>query len=190
MPEGGKYFMLLSRVMDHTPWFAIAAIQFLLGRLDSTGVQMESMWCDVGRHFLCYRFWAYWLDHIPTNMKVGTTLNYFPGGHGKTKLDGLFGKRQRWTKQAAFRQRISTEQQLVKILNQRAAQASKVNPTAPAIEFILFTPPPKDALPQKTFCGEFMRKHDLNCAATYALSSTLVKGRACVHDHKLTGQAR
>jgi hypothetical protein len=53
-PEG-KYFMYLSRVMDHTPWFVIAALGDLLGRLPNTDKVTREIWADVGPHFRAYR---------------------------------------------------------------------------------------------------------------------------------------
>ena len=151
LPDEGKYFMYLSRVMDHTPWYVIAVMEDIAKRLGTTSdVETELAWTDLGTHFRCYRFWAYWLGYVPLTRNVKTGNNCFPGGHGKTRLDGAFGRRQRWTLQMALRQVISSEVDLTDMLNGRARKAREQNPLSPETEFILFTPPSKKELFQKT----------------------------------------
>jgi hypothetical protein len=115
-------------------------------------------------------------------------MNFFPGGRGKSKLDGGFGKRQRWTQQAALTQVISDAQQLADILNYRAAVAESQNPSAPHMEFVVFEPPSKSTLFQKTLHGGLMRDAGVNCQATYAVSSSKnCNNQLRINDHKLSG---
>ena len=152
VPKEGIYFMYMSRVMDHTPWYVIAVLDDVVKRLgDATNVTKDVMWSDIGLHFRCYRLWCYWLSHIPWVRNIETKHNYFPGGHGKTKLDGQFGRRERYTQQAALKKVISTPEEVVGILNERAKKVHDTNPTAAMTEYILFSPPPRKELFQKTF---------------------------------------
>ena len=141
---------------------------------------------DVGLHFRCYRLWAYWLKHVPTTRKVSTLKNYFPGGHGKTKLDGCFGKQQRWTEEAALRQNIASVEDLAAVFNDRAAKAAEQNLTAATTEFIAWTPPQKSSLWGMTLDGAAMRASKINCQGTHALSAEVVGDGRSPHQRPQT----
>ena len=133
--------------------------------------------------------WAFWLKHVPTTRKVSTLKTYFPGGHGKTKLDGCFGKRQRWTEEAALRQNTASVEDLAAVFNDRAARAAEQNPTAATTEFIAWTPPQKSSLWGMTLDDAAMRASKINCQGTHAPSAEVVgEGRVRIKDHKLTGK--
>ena len=191
LPPGGQYVMFLSRVMDHTPWYVVAALDHLNTYLPpmSSDCKEEALWSDIGLHFRCYRLWAYWLVHIALTRGHRTLCNFLPGGHGKTRLDGQFGRRSKWTTDIALKHMINDVEQFTRLLNARAAQAHVDNPTSPIVHFVHFEPPPKSTLYDKTLDGEAMRENCMSCHSTYAVSSILQKnGRVKLQDHKLTGQ--
>lgn len=193
MDKPGTYYMFLSDVLDHTPWYVIAALDHLnsiLPEMGDAANEKEALWSDIGLHFRAYRLWAYWLGHVPSVRKRPTCHNFLPAGHGKTRLDGQFGRRQRWTEDIALKHTVSSVSYFARLLNERATAAAKDNPLAPQVKFVVFVPPDKTTLFQKTLSGETMRAEKMNCQSTLAVSSTISKkGKVVIHDHKLTGQA-
>ena len=189
MPAGGIYYLYLSRVMDHTPTYVIAVLEDLRARLPpDADVEEEGLWCDIGLHFRCYRFWAYWLAHLTALLKKPRTLDHFPGGHGKTRLDGLFGKRSRWTMQACLRKVLSTLEEVAEVLRERAARASDQNPAAPKIEIIAWTPPERKTVWKESLDDKRMRAVGMGCNSSFSMSTTIsAHGLVMMHNHTLSG---
>ena len=85
------FFTYYAEVLDHTPLMFQAVMTELLARyrlFPDSGATKFVLWSDVGLHFRAYRAWAFWLGEVPRDYKVQTEFLYFPGGHGKSRLDG------------------------------------------------------------------------------------------------------
>ena len=101
LPKAGQYFVYCSEVMDHSPWFVIAVLGDLTTRLPPASVVRNTLWADVGLHFRAYRTLGWWLGHLPETRREEATVEFFPDGHGKGRLDGAFGVYQHLTHEVA-----------------------------------------------------------------------------------------
>ena len=101
--EAPMYITYLGNVLDHTPDYAIAVLHDIIGRVWTNQVGHVALRTDIGTHFRAARMWGWWLHTFPEEMykiKVDagmrsafvTSVNYFPDGHGKEKIDGQIGR--------------------------------------------------------------------------------------------------
>ena len=66
-------------------------------------------------------------------------------------MDGVFGRRQRWTSEIELKTTILTMANLVGELNERAAQVKLDNSSAAKVELVLLQLPPRNRFFAKTY---------------------------------------
>ena len=184
------YYTYLSDVLDHTPEFTIACLEDLLRRVFTGAVTHLALWADIGTHFRAARMWGYWLDTLPVKMKVDTSANYFPDGHGKEKLDGHVGRTGRWKDEAARRKVISTHAELQEVLQARADKHNKEHLGRSQCHYFVFSPPPVASLPGKRMSPQRMLDAGCGVKSTFCVRAVRTRsGHVMLHNHKLTGMA-
>ena len=182
------YYTYLSDVMDHTPLFVIACMKDWLAKLPDEHVESYSLWADVGPHFRAYRFWSWWLDVFPREVRKPVFLDYFVEGHGKGVLDGMFGRMSKWTEQIARKEVLPTVSELCCALARRADQMNGQHGRS-LYTFVDFAPLAHAELPHRLLSGTSMRDRKMGCRSTYSLSTTLSRlNHAIIHSHVLTGR--
>lgn len=183
------YYVYLSDVLDHTPEYAIACLDDLLGKVFTSTVTDVALWADVGTHFRAARMWGYWLDTMPVAKQVNAQANYFPDGHGKEKIDGHIGRTGKWISRAAKKKVISTHENLQEALQTIADEHNAQNVGRSQCHYIHFNPPPVASLPGKKMSPAMLA--DAKCAvkSTFAMSAVLSPdgGRVALRNHTLTG---
>ena len=166
---GKVYHTFCSHVCEQSSAFTIACMEKVLAAGEFAGQTLE-MWSDVGNHFRSKRFFGYWLydlkDRFPT-----TKLELLPPGHGKGPCDGHFGVMMRWREEGARLHVIKTLAQYVKVMNNAAKAARRMNPRQPKRIFYAFTPPDKKDLPQSEISTKVLKECELPMKETFSWMS-------------------
>ena len=184
VPEG-RYITYLSEVMDHTTPFAIAALDHLLEALASEGISGEAgyiMWADCGRHFRSRLMWTYWIDELGIRFGTNNWLKYKIDGHGKSRLDGGFGKQRRWQHQVAKKQVVSTHKELCDGLNAVSEVVSVRRPH----KFVLFDPKPRSSYLSLAYSLADLQNRNIFITSSFCISGKVLNATTVqLNDHTL-----
>jgi hypothetical protein len=142
--EAGTVYTFASRVLEKSAHYAVALLEAICARLDFNGVKRLLIWSDTGPSFRAQRFLATIACHFTFVHKLPIVLLYHLEHHGKTSVDGYFGKLSRWAYDGSMRGTLNDIDSLVSCWQQQAAaQVAEATSPRPVEVFVNFVPPPK-----------------------------------------------
>ena len=124
------YTDYLSDVLSHDGVFVRDCIAHLISKLSSICPRLETFnkinfWTDVGLHFRCQEVAHFLLVEIPTIFNVEVAWNTFAECHGKSIVDGHFGLLSRWVQQIETKEKVTSIELLIKLLNKKLINSNK-----------------------------------------------------------------
>ena len=90
-----KYINYLSNVLNHDSFYVNNCLKELLKKGFCDTYKNIYIWCDNGNHFRSSEFFNAIFNDLNTKFKKTFYLNYFAEYHGKSIVDGNFGKLQK-----------------------------------------------------------------------------------------------
>ena len=90
-----KYINYLSNVLSHDSFYVNNCLKELLKKGFCDKYQKIYIWCDNGNHFRSSEFFNAIFNDLNEKFKKTFYLNYFAEYHGKSIVDGEFGKLQK-----------------------------------------------------------------------------------------------
>ena len=139
-PEGGKWVVHSSRVIDKTIVYSFALAKDLLSRFDLSNIDRVVLWADTGPHFRAYSFISTLSHHVNTVLKKHMAFEFGVEHHFKGDCDGFFATLNRWKEEVALKEMICDVADLVSCYTRKHAEMLSIEPSRPDAEFIEFMP--------------------------------------------------
>ena len=118
------YVDYFSDVLSHDGVFVRDCISDLVSKIYKICPRLKELkklniWSDVGLHFRCQEVAHFLLVDLPKFFKINVEWNTFAECHGKSIVDGHFGLLSRWINDIETKQKISSIDSLIHLLNQK-----------------------------------------------------------------------
>lgn len=85
------YLNILSEVLSHDSLFSSDALSLIVKELKSLGYRFVNVFTDCGPHFRSNEF-IYSANSLADKFDINISVNFFGEHHGKSEVDGMFGK--------------------------------------------------------------------------------------------------
>jgi hypothetical protein len=149
--KGMRYISLLSRVMEKTSEYTVAAVMEVTNRLDLTETDQLVFWTDVGTHFRSYRVLSTLPLRIAETHKVHCKINYGCENHMKKLVDGRFALQSAAKDKHALMHDIHSISDCVNLWTADFLDRKKYAPDIGDEDYIEYFPTPKSEITMYEF---------------------------------------
>lgn len=118
LPEEGVWWLFVSRVSEKPAEFTMSIWYEILEDLNLSDCDEAAFFTDPGLHHRCHGCLGLLGMQVPAQYGINAEINYGPGAHWKTKIDGYFAQKNLVIKHAAEREPIYDDADLVRIFKE------------------------------------------------------------------------
>jgi hypothetical protein len=146
-----RYISLLSRVMEKTSEYTVAAVMEVTSRLDLTQTDQLIFWTDVGTHFRSYRVLSTLPLRVAETHKVHCKINYGCENHMNKLVDGRFALQTAAKDKHALMHDIHSISDCVNLWSADFLERKRYAPDIGDEDYIEYFPAPKSEITMYEF---------------------------------------
>lgn len=142
-----SYYSVLSRVMEKTSEYTVAAFAYVCARLNLAETDQVVVWTDVGTHFRSYKVLASLAIHILQEYGLPVIQNYGAESHMKNLADGRFAHQTMCKDRCALTRELNSISDCVDMWQGDFEERRSFSDDIGDEQYLEFFPPPKVEVP-------------------------------------------